>query len=82
MAENPQDFTHPEPPRDVPRKVQRPEQQSSPLMNQLKNTWGLPWTRKPLSDKKGPTKGRSGPKSSRSGVHRLGKIPKQSSGWY
>jgi len=71
----PTDFTYPNPPNDIPKKAQ---QQSSPLMGQLKNVWGLPWTKKPLN--KAP-KGQRGPKTSRSGVHKLGKM-KKTSGFY
>jgi hypothetical protein len=52
----PTDGTHPNPPVRV---------EGSPLMDQLKNVWKLPWPRKPLSNK--PKGG-----GTRSGVHRLG----------
>lgn len=67
------DYTHPEPPNDIPA--------SNGLMNQATTKlFSLPWPRKPLGGKKGP-KGKPGPRTTRSGVHKLSKIPKHSS-WY
>ena len=79
----PTDGTYPNPPINTPSM--QPAQGGSPLMNQLKNVWGLDWPKKPIPKAKGPSrgmKGKTGPKTSRSGVHKLGKIPKQSGGWY
>ena len=56
----PTDFTHPNPPDDIP----------SPLMRQTFAGFSLPWPRKPLGK---PGKGKPGPKTTRSGVHKLGR---------
>jgi hypothetical protein len=56
------DFTHPNPPDDVP----------SPLMKQAREAFMLPWPRKPLSGKpKGPARQ---PKTSKSGLHKLKRV--------
>ncbi len=60
---NPQDFSHPNPPNDIPAT-------GAPLMGSMEKVWGLPWPRKPVS--KAP-KGKPGPRTTRSGVHRLGR---------
>lgn len=41
----------------------------SPLMILAKGAWGLPWPRKPV----GKAKGKPGPRTTRSGVHKLGR---------
>lgn len=58
MSERPTDFTHPNPPDDIP----------SPLLKQVFTGFMLPWPRKPLGKAGKP--GRA--KTTRSGVHRLG----------
>lgn len=81
MAQNPQDFTYPN--NDRRTAMQKPNQQSSPLMGQLKDVWGLPWANKPIPKGKSASKGmkaKSGGKMGRSGS-KMGKM-KKSSGWY
>lgn len=56
------DFTHPNPPDDVP----------SPLMQQAASAFMLPWPRKPLSGKPKPVgKVAAKGKQSKSGLHKL-----------
>ncbi len=56
---NAQDYTYPNPPDDIPSK--------SPLMKQAMAGFGI------QPQQRSMPKGKPGPKSTRSGVHRLGR---------
>ena len=73
----PTDSTYPNPPVTTPKRT---EQTGSPLMKQATTAlFGLPWPRKPLSKGKTPA-GKPGPKTTRSGVHMLGRQPRRKFG--